>query len=71
MARAGLDVFDTDSIGLMQIMMEYTPMGDKVFLCLGSVAAVVFGACFPAFFYYFGQCVDEMGLATSAFNYDP
>lgn len=38
---------------------------------MGTIAAIIFGACFPAFFFFFGKCVDEMGGATSEFNYDP
>lgn len=52
-------------------MTKYASGSDKLYLCLGVFAAIVFGACFPAFFFFFGQCVDEIGLATSAFNYDP
>lgn len=38
---------------------------------MGTCSAIIFGACFPAFFYFFGLCIDEIGLSTSAFNYDP
>lgn len=52
-------------------MTEKTSGADMCFLIMGTFAAIIFGACFPAFFYFFGLCVDEMGLSTSAFNYDP
>ena len=54
MARKGLEVFDTDSISLWQIMTKHTSSGDTCFLVLGTFAAIIFGLCFPAFFYYFG-----------------
>jgi len=69
LARAGLDVYDTDSISLWKIMTEHTPGMDLCFLVLGTFAAIIFGACFPAFFVFFGYLIDEMGLSTSEFNY--
>ena len=52
-------------------MTKYTECMDMCFLILGTLAAIIFGACFPAFFYVFGLSIDQMGQSTSAFNYDP
>lgn len=56
---------------MWQVMTNYTGCMDMCYLILGTVAAIIFGACFPAFFYVFGLSIDQMGQTTSAFNYDP
>jgi ATP-binding cassette subfamily B (MDR/TAP) protein 1 len=52
-------------------MTRYASTGDKIYLFLGTLFATIFGACFPAFFYFLGRVVDEVALSTSEFNYDP
>lgn len=72
LARAGLKFDEVkEKISLCETMTKYTSCMDMCYLITGTFFAIVFGLCFPAFFFFFGRCVDEMGLSTSEFNYNP
>lgn len=66
------DVFSESQqdLGFLQIVNKYADGRDKLNLYLGLVCAFLFGACFPAFIYLFGELVDELGVSTSTANYD-
>ena len=70
MKRQGL-VIDAEEkeISLNQIMTQCASIFDITMLRLGSLFAIIFGGSFPAFCYFFGNLIDELGISTSQFNY--
>jgi len=57
-------------IGFYEVISKYADGKDRLLLYSGLFCAFIFGACFPAFLYLFGEMVDELGVSTSTMNYD-